>query len=130
MKSSREAGDQGLDNTDTWGRKYWGGAIFCLLADIEIRKQSNNKKGLPDAFRAINKAGGTVDVDWPMQRAFEVGDKATDGTALMDLWKKMGPKPVDVDLADLWKQLGVKREGAVVTFDAKAPLAAIRAAIA
>jgi hypothetical protein len=65
-----------------------------------------------------------------MQRAFEIGDKATGGTALMDLWKKMGPKPVDVDLADLWKQLGVKREGAVVTFDSKAPLAAIRAAIA
>ena len=23
-------GDQGLDNTHTWGRTYWGGALFCL----------------------------------------------------------------------------------------------------
>ena len=37
-KGLPQAGDQGLDNTGTWGRKYWGGAMFCLLADIEIRK--------------------------------------------------------------------------------------------
>jgi len=85
---------------------------------------------LQDAFRAINKAGGTVDVDWPMERAFEIGDKATGGRALTDLWKQMGPKPVDVDLPDLWKQLGVNRSDGVVAFDPKAPLAGIRAAIA
>jgi hypothetical protein len=124
------AGDQGLDNTHTWARTYWGGAIFCLLADIEIRKQSKNKKGIQDAFRAINRAGGTVDVDWPMQRAFEIGDKATDSKTLMDLWQKMGPKPMEVDLPDLWKQLGVIRTGSAVTFDSSAPLAQIRAAIA
>ena len=28
-KGLPEAGDRGLDNTDTWGRKYWGGAMFC-----------------------------------------------------------------------------------------------------
>jgi hypothetical protein len=123
-------GDQGLDNTHTWGRKYWGGAIFCLLADVEIRKQTKNQKGLREAFRAINIAGGTVDVDWPLERAFEIGDKATGTKALRDLWDKMGPKPVTVDLDDLWKQLGVRIEGATIAFDAKAPLAAIRAAIA
>ena len=124
------AGDEGLDGTHTWGRTYWGGAIFCLLADIEIRKRSKNKKGLQDAFRAINAEGGTVEKDWPMERAFEMGDKATGGTALMDLWKQMGPKACDVDLADLWKQLGVVRNEGKVTFDSKAPLAAIRASIA
>jgi hypothetical protein len=123
-------GDQGLDNTHSWGRTYWGGAIFCLLADVEIRKQTKNKLGVRDAFRAINLAGGTVDVDWPVERAFEIGDKATGTKVLHELWAKMGPKPVTVDLDDLWKQLGVRIEGATIAFDAKAPLAAIRAAIA
>ncbi|MEI9925010.1 MAG: hypothetical protein WDN50_17060 [Bradyrhizobium sp.] len=50
-KGLPQAGDEGLDNTDTWGRKYWGGAMFCLLADIEIRKQTSNKFGLQDAMR-------------------------------------------------------------------------------
>src|SRR5215831_1416683 len=30
-----ETGDRGLDHTHTWGRTYWGGAMFCLLADVE-----------------------------------------------------------------------------------------------
>ena len=124
------AGDQGLDHTHSWGRTYWGGAIFCLLADIEIRKRSKNQKGLMDAMRAINRAGGTIEQDWPLERAFETGDKATGGKSLMELWKQMGPKAVEVDLADLWKQLGVRRENGTVTFDAKAPLAGIRAGIA
>src|SRR5271163_2454201 len=41
--------DQGLDNTHTWGRTYWGGALFCLLADVEIRRETHNHKGLEDA---------------------------------------------------------------------------------
>ena len=44
-------GDQGLDHTDTWGRRYWGGAMFWLLADVEIRKRSGGARGLGDALR-------------------------------------------------------------------------------
>jgi hypothetical protein len=85
-----EAGDRGLDYKHTWGRTYWG-AIFCLLADIEIRKRTGNAKGLQDALWAINRAGGT-------QPAFEVGDKAKDGRALMKLYDQMASKPATVDL--------------------------------
>jgi hypothetical protein len=125
-----EPGDQGLDNTHTWGRTYWGGAIFCLLADIEIRKQTKNKKGLEDALRAINAAGGSIETDWPLERAFEIGDRATGSKCLINLYGEMGPKPVPVDLAALWKELGVIRNDDRVTFDDRAPLAEIRAAIA
>jgi hypothetical protein len=123
------AGDQGLNNTHTWGRTYWGGALFCLLADIEIRKQTRTKKGLVDAFRGITRAGGNIEVDWPLERAFEAGDKATGTKVLMTLYGEMASKPVPVDLPDLWKQLGVRREAGQVTFDNDAPLAGIRAAI-
>jgi hypothetical protein len=125
-----EAGDQGLDNTHTWGRTYWGGALFCLMADINIRKQSSNRKGFRDAMIAINKAGGTIDVDWPLTKAFEIGDKATGGKELMKLYEQMRAKPVPVDLPALWRELGISRQDNTVTFDAKAPLASIRAAIA
>jgi hypothetical protein len=123
------AGDKGLDQTHTWGRTYWGGALFCLLADVEIRKRTANGKGFEDAMRAINRAGGTIDADWPVERAFEIGDKATDGKTLMDLYEKMRSAPVMVDLPDLWKQLGVERRDRTVEFDDHAPLAAIRKSI-
>jgi hypothetical protein len=123
------AGDQGLDNTHTWGRTYWGGAMFCLLADIEIRKQTGNAKGLQDALRAINRAGGTIEADWPLERVIEVGGKATHGKVLVELYSQMASKPVPVDLLDLWKQLGVVRGDHGVTFDNRAALASIRAGI-
>ncbi|MGA2742167.1 MAG: hypothetical protein ABSG65_32595, partial [Bryobacteraceae bacterium] len=120
-------GDQGLDNTHTWGRTYWGGALYCLLADIGIRKNSANAKGLEDALRAINRAGGTIEVDWPLERALEIGDKATGGKTLTELYEKMRAQPMMVDLPDLWKQLGVARQAdGTVIFDDHAPLAGVR----
>jgi hypothetical protein len=124
-----ETGDRGLDNTHTWGRTYWGGALFCLLADVEIRKRSANQKGFEDALRAINRAGGTIDVDWPLARALEIGDRETGGKTLTELYEKMRATPVAVDLPDLWKQLGVERRGGSVAFDDQAPLAAVRRSI-
>jgi len=35
-----QPGDEGLDHTHTWGRTYWGGAMFCLLADVRIRRRN------------------------------------------------------------------------------------------
>ena len=124
-----ESGDEGLDRTHTWGRTYWGGALFCLMADIEIRKRTHDKKGLIDAFRGINRAGGTIEHSWPLERAFEAGDKATGTKALMDLYKQMADKPMAVNLPDLWKRLGIRRDDDAVTFDKSAPLASVRSAI-
>ena len=45
-KGLPKEGDEGLDHTHTWGRTYWGGAVFCLLTDVEIRKRTNNRFGL------------------------------------------------------------------------------------
>jgi hypothetical protein len=123
-------GDEGLDRTHTWGRTYWGGALFCLLADVGIRRESHNRKGLVDALRAVNRAGGNIESDWPLDRAFQVGDKATGTKVLMNLYGQMASSPMPVDLPDLWKQLGVRREAGQVTFDNDAPLSKVRAAIA
>lgn len=128
-KGEPQAGDQGLDQTHTWGRTYWGGALFCLVADVTIREKSNNREGLQDALRAIVAAGGTIDHDWPLPQALSIGDNATGTTVLSDLYAQMGRAAVPVDLDQLWMRLGVKQTAGGVVFDDKAPLAAVRAAI-
>jgi hypothetical protein len=122
-------GDQGLDHTATWGRTYWGGALFCLLADLAIRKQTRNKKGFRDAVRGIVNAGGTIEVDWPVTQAFDAGDRAVGGSALRTLYEQLADRPSPVDLTALWKDLGVSRVGGTAVFDDSAPLAAIRRGI-
>jgi hypothetical protein len=124
-----ETGDQGLDNTHTWGRTYWGGALFWLVADVQIREHTNNKKGLQDAMRAILAAGGNITEDWPIEHVLEVGDKAVGGRVLRDLYSEMKAKPVQTDLNELWRKLGIQVNNGVVTFDDKAPLANVRKAI-
>lgn len=122
-------GDQGLDNTHTWGRTYWGGAIFCLLADIRVRQATNNRKGLPDALRAINLAGGNITVEWPLAKALEVADRALGVLVLSDLHSAMGPISHPVNLGKLLAKLGVASNGSKVTFDNSAKMAATRRAI-
>jgi len=128
-KGDPESSDRGLDNTHTWGRTYWGGAQFCLQADVMIRQQTQNRKGLQAALRAIVNAGGTIDKDWPLRKALEIGDSATGTHVLVQLYDAMRDAPKPVDLTGLWKQLGVIRDDDGVRFDDHAPLAAIRQAI-
>ena len=128
-KGLPKPGDRGLDHTPTWGRTYWGGALFCLLADIEIRQRTGNRKGLEDSLRAVNESGGNVEVRWTIEKVFEIGDRATGVPVLRDLYDRMKARPVDVDLVHLWKQLGVKLEGESILFEDSAPLAPIRRAI-
>jgi hypothetical protein len=124
-----ERGDQGLDNTHTWGRTYWGGALFCLLADLEIRERTGGKRSIDDALRAILETGGNIAVRWELARALEAGDKAIGVPVLVELHRRMGTRAEAVDLSAIWKKLGVKLAGEKVAFDDGAPLAAVRRAM-
>ena len=124
-----QKGDRGLDRTHTWGRTYWGGAIFCLLADLEIRRQTKNTRGLEHALRAILQAGGSIRTNWDLEEALKVGDRATGTSVLEKLYEEMRDKPVQVDLDVLWTELGVYSDGQKVRIDQSARFAAIRRAI-
>jgi hypothetical protein len=124
-----QADDHGLDHTHTWGRTYWGGAMFCLLADVEIRSQSHNRFGLQDALRAVARASGGLAADWPIERVLRTGDGAVGTTTLEDLYAQMKDRPVTPDLMELWRRLGIEPEGASVRLSASAPLADVRRAI-
>lgn len=128
-KGEPGAGDLGVDNTHTWGRTYWGGALFCLVADVEIRRATGNRKGLQDALRAIVAQGGTIDHDWSLPQALDIGDHATGTHVLTDMYAQWKDTAVHVDLPKLWAELGVKSAGSGVEFVPDAPLAAVREAI-
>jgi hypothetical protein len=128
-KGQPESGDEGLDNTPTWGRTYWGGALFCLVADVRIRERTHNRKSLQDALRGILDGGGTISEDWDIEKALALGDKATGTNVLQSLYKEMANKPAPVDLDALWKKLGVALNAGEVAYDDKAPEAGIRQAI-
>lgn len=122
-------GDPGLDCNSAWGRTYWGGAMFWLLADVQAHLQSANRKGIEHALRAIIAEGGTLEEVWSIDRVLAVGDRALGGNILRRLYDDMKGKPAPVDLEALWQKLGVVYRDGRIGFDERAPLSAVRRAI-
>jgi hypothetical protein len=125
-----QGGDEGLERTRTWGRTYWGGALFCFVADVMLRERTHNAQSLDEVLRAGVRTGANVEAHWDMQRWLDEGDRATGTDVLHTLYRDLALAPGTVDLNSLWSRLGVRVVGHTVTFDDRAPLAAVRRAIA
>jgi hypothetical protein len=124
-----QQGDRGLDHTHSWGRTYWGGAMFCLLADVDIHRRTHLRFGLQDALRAVLRESGGLATDWPIERVLHSGDAAVGTSTLEDLYAQMKDTPVAPDLMTLWRELGVLPQGDSVVLNDSAPLAEVRHAI-
>jgi hypothetical protein len=123
------AGEGGMDQTFSWGRTYWGGALYCLQADVAIREQTGNRIGLQTALRSILKETGGYGFESDMQTVLRIGDTATDTRVLEDLYGRIKSTPWRPDLDVLWGRLGVPQDPKTQPFDDHAPLAPIRIAI-
>jgi hypothetical protein len=121
--------DEGLDNTPTWGRTYWGGALFWFLADVRIRERTKNRCSIQDALRSLEAAGGNLGEQWPVSRVLKAADRGVGGSELEDLYAEMAPRPAPVHLDDLMARLGVSAGKDGPAFDDAAPLAWIRKGI-
>ncbi len=124
-----KTGEGGMDETSTWGRTYWGGALYCLQAEVAIREQTGNRVGLQTALRAILEKTGGYGYERDIEEVLHIGDAATGTRVLDDLYQRIKAAPQAPDLELLWSRLGVPGDPKTQPFDDHAPLAAIRIAI-
>jgi hypothetical protein len=122
-------GEGGMDQTSTWGRTYWGGALFCLEADVTIREKTHNRLGLQTALRAVLNQTGGYSSERELSNVLRIGDEATGTRVLEDLYEEYRNAPRAPDLDRLWTRLGVPDDPKTQPFDDHAPLAPIRMAI-
>jgi hypothetical protein len=122
-------GDRGLDHTPTWGRTYWGGALFWFLADLEIHRRTDNEKGVREALVGVVAAGLDASMDGDLAAILKAGDEAVGHPVLAELYAAMRADPHPVDLDALWAELGVVVVHGAVRFDDGAPRAATRLAM-
>ncbi|HVJ21753.1 MAG TPA: hypothetical protein VM686_40395 [Polyangiaceae bacterium] len=119
----------GLEKGTDYRDVYWGGAIYCLLADVEIRERTGARSGLENGLHAVLQAGGNSSEVWSLQKTLEVADGAVGVPVLSGLAKNYAYQPGPVDLNKLWKKLGVVRTPRGMRLDDHAPLASVRRAI-
>jgi predicted metalloprotease with PDZ domain len=112
----------GLANAS--GRQnYWGGAMFMLMADIGIRRETNGAKGLEDCLAGALWSGfdATRRVALPDYAA--ACDRAVGTKTMSDLVARHFDRREPVELEALWKQLGIAVDGGRIVLDDAAPLA-------
>lgn len=125
--SALEAG--GLDRARSIDGIYAGGALFMMLADIEIRRATGGRASLGTCLRGILEAGGNVTRRWPSARIIAACDRATGVPVVAKLAAKHAVRGTSVGYPALWTKLGIRKDGRRVVYDDKAPLAPIRRAI-
>ena len=119
-------GGGGLDAAHGYRRIYWGGALYWMLFDLELRERTANARGLRDVLSAVVADGGDGTASWPLERTLQALERAAGHPVFRVRLGRMGSQPAEENLPELWRRLGVLRRGASVTFDDTAPLAAIR----
>ncbi|WP_245649175.1 hypothetical protein [Sphingomonas mali] len=128
-KGLPDGGEVGMDGTRAWGRLYWGGALFWLLVEIAIYRETNGKGSLRNALRHVNRASGGNAVTWSPERLVATADAANGTGSVGRLYACFATERVAPDLAALVGELGVRGAGGGVLLDDRAPLAGLRASI-
>lgn len=109
-------GDRGLDNTPTWGRVYWGGALFWMVVDVELRRATQGRHTVRSLVSGIVARGGVARRRWPMRRLLRVADQVTGTRIVSRAYRRMALQPRVPDLDDFYARLGVRRAGRSVEF--------------
>jgi hypothetical protein len=121
---------RGLEQPVEFSDTYWGGGLFCLLADVEARRASGGSFGLEDGLRAVLAQGGDASQVWSLAHALEVADGRLGRPVLAPLAAAHANHGAPVDLPGLFRNLGVSLDArGEVRFDDGAPLAFVRRAL-
>lgn len=110
-----------------FGALSWGGALFMLMTDVEMRRATG--RGLEYCLRAIAADGGTRQQRWTTAAFVAACDRAVGLNAMathVDLYYHHGG-PADLDR--LWQSLGVVSDGETTVLRMDAEAAKIRDAI-
>ncbi len=119
----------GLASARGIGGVYWGGALFMLLADVDIRRRTDGKKTLGDCLRGVLRAGGNSAQRWTVARVMAACDAATGTDTMARLAARHVAKGAPLDLDRLWRELGLSLTPDGLSYDDAAPLARYRRAI-
>lgn len=106
---------------------YWGGALFCFLADLATRRASSGQRGLEDGLRALLEEGILITGRrYSLAELIAVMDRGIGSAVLTTLKARhvdsSGPVPFDA----LLEELGVEFDGDSVVLRNDRPLSKMR----
>jgi hypothetical protein len=128
-RAAPQLAGEGLARARSIDAVYWGGALLMLMADVEIRRETQGRRTLADCVKAVQAAGGVATERWALDRFVRVCDAGTGTGVFAALVARHVRQGTPFDLDDFWRRLGVVAGEDGATLDDAAPLAALRRAI-
>jgi hypothetical protein len=114
--------DKGLMNAS--GREsYWSGALFMLMADLGIRRETRGAKGLEDCLAGANWEGYQASRTVRLQDYVAACDSATGTKVVGGLVDRYYAAGAPVDLKAFWADLGVSQVDGRIALNDAAPQA-------
>ncbi len=108
---------------------YWSGAAIALLADVQLRRETNNAQSLDSALGELADCCLPSDRKWTGPELFARLDRLTETSVFMDLFREHADAVGFPDTGAVLDDLGVNERWGRVSFDDSAPLTDIREAI-
>ncbi len=122
MPQGAGAFSKGLMNAS--GREnYWSGALFMLMADLGIRRETNGEKGLEDCLGGALWAGNAGSTNMRLPDYAAACDKATGTKVVGGLIDRYYATGAPMDLSAFWRDLGVSQVDGRIVLDDTAPQA-------
>lgn len=114
---------------ETRMKVYWSGAALALLADVELRRRSNDRESLDTVLGSLQRCCLPSARRWSGMDLFRKLDELLDEPLFMSLYQRYADTEGFPDTADALAELGVLIEAGEVRLDDTAALAAVRHAI-
>lgn len=109
--------------TATGQQNYWAGALFMLMADVALRRETDGARGLEDCLVGALHTGFDAARRAGLAEYAAACERATGTTSLRALLDRHVTRGEPVDLARLWRELGLSLQGERIVLDDTAPLA-------
>lgn len=90
-------------------RVYWSGAAIALLADVELRRRSDDTQSLDTALSAFRDCCLHADRVWTARAFMGKLDQLTATTVFMDLYREHVDSDEFPDLSEVYAELGLQR---------------------
>ncbi|MEE8118430.1 MAG: hypothetical protein V3T39_02610 [Gammaproteobacteria bacterium] len=117
----------GPDNN--YMRVYWSGAAMALIADVQLRHQSNGELSLDVAMARLKHCCLDSNRSWSGKEIMEKLDTLTETTIFSSLYNKQVYSRSFPNLRPLYRQLGLEIKRDKVSLHKNAPLFELRDAI-
>lgn len=110
-------------------RVYWSGAAILMLADVELRRRSDNRQSLDTVLAQFAGCCLDPEPEWTARQVFEKFDELSGTDVFRKLYDAHVQSTAFPDLSSVYAEIGLEALGGKVGLSADAPHTDIRDAI-